>query len=149
MSSLFFEVLLPCLGGNALRTVVSFSQTQANSVGWKGTYFLVVCWGSHRKVLCCNAVLATHKGFIMPAEAMRSMSFLFCSGSSKQFARNFPHTCETSTGSNAVSSRLAAVCNGTPVDLDRLRQDSNSYWDSWWGSYFQYRKMCPRCRVLL
>ena len=34
-----FEVLLPSLGGNALRKVVSFSQTQANSVGWKGTVF--------------------------------------------------------------------------------------------------------------
>ena len=32
-----FEVLLPCLGGNALRKVDFFPQTQANSVGWKGT----------------------------------------------------------------------------------------------------------------
>ena len=51
---------------------------------------------------CFNAILATHKGLIMPAEAM---SFLFCSGSCKQFTRTFPHTCETSTGSNKVIYR--------------------------------------------
>ena len=43
----FFEVLLPCLGGNALRKVIPVSQTLANSVGWKGSYFSVVCWGCH------------------------------------------------------------------------------------------------------
>ena len=37
------------------------------------------------------------------------MNFLFCSGSCKQSTRNFPHTCETSTASNTVISRLASA----------------------------------------
>ena len=36
---------LPC--GECFAEIVSFPPTQANSVGWKGTYFY---WGSHRKV---------------------------------------------------------------------------------------------------
>ena len=86
MSSLS-EVLLPCLGGNALRKAISFSQTQANAVGWKGTNFRLYAGALIER--CFNAVLATH--------------------SCKQFTRDVQHTRETSTGKATVISRLASA----------------------------------------
>ena len=59
------------------------------------------------------------------------------------------HARQVQEATQSFSRLASAVRNGTPVDLDRLRQDSESYWESFCGSYFQYRKRCPRCRVLL
>ena len=109
MSSLFFRDCYLALGEGSAESRLFFPSTSK------------LCWLERDLLLgwCFNAVLATDKGLIMPAEAM---SFLFCNGSCKQSTRNFPHTCETSTESNTVISRLAsAVRNGTPVGLDRLR----------------------------
>ena len=126
MSSLFLSDCYPALGGRLCGKSSLFPKHKRTLLVGKGPTFRLYAGALIER--CFNAVLATHKGLIMPAEAM---SFLFCSGSCKQSTRNFPHTCETSTGSNTVISRLAsAVRNGTPVDLDRLRQDSESYWES-------------------
>ena len=111
MSSLFLSDCYPALGGSLCGKSSLFPKHKRTLLVGKGPTLRLYAGALIER--CFNAVLATHKGLIMPAEAM---SFLFCSGSCKQSTRNFPHTCETSTGSNTVISRLASAVRNAAME---------------------------------
>ena len=67
MSSHFLRYCYPALGG-MLRKVVYFSKRKLTLLVGKGPTFRLYAGALIER--CFNAVLATHKGLIMPAEAV-------------------------------------------------------------------------------